>query len=107
LTTDSDKHPIGGSDLRADTILKMTDTAECAEDIVMPGLLCARVLRCLHPHARLVSAHVEGGASLPGVSRIVTAADIPGLVSSRARKRGVERETRFELATFSLEGRDA
>jgi len=45
----------------------------------MPGLLCARVLRCLHPQARLVSLHVEGGASLPGVIRIVTAADIPGL----------------------------
>ncbi len=71
--------PVGGHALRTDSIYKVTGRAKYAEDIYMPGLLYARVLRSPHHHARLLSLQIEPAERLPGVVRIVTAADIPGL----------------------------
>jgi nicotinate dehydrogenase large molybdopterin subunit len=70
--------PIGGSDVRVDSVGKVTGQTRYVEDIEMPGLLHAVVLRSPHHHARLRAVHVEQAAQLPGVVRIITAADIPG-----------------------------
>ena len=70
--------PIGGSVLRTDAVEKVTGRARYVEDIPMPGLLHARVLRSPHHHARLLSLDAGGAALVPGVVRVVTATDIPG-----------------------------
>ena len=70
--------PIGGGLLRTDAVEKVTGRARYVEDISMPGLLHARVLRSPHHHARLLSLDFGGAALVPGVVRVVTAADIPG-----------------------------
>jgi CO/xanthine dehydrogenase Mo-binding subunit len=46
--------------------------------MVMPGMLHGKVLRSPHHHARLVALDKEQAEKLPGVIRIITAADIPG-----------------------------
>ncbi len=71
--------PVGGSARRIDTLGKVTGRTRYVEDMAPPGLLYAKVLRSPHHHARLLSLAVEEAAALPGVVRIITAADIPGL----------------------------
>jgi aldehyde oxidoreductase len=70
--------PLGGNALRTDSIAKVTGRAKYVEDIVMPGLLHARVLRSPHHHARLLAINTERAARLPGVVRVITAAGVPG-----------------------------
>jgi CO/xanthine dehydrogenase Mo-binding subunit/aerobic-type carbon monoxide dehydrogenase small subunit (CoxS/CutS family) len=69
---------VGGSQVRVDAVAKVTGLARYAEDIKMPGLLHAAVVRSPHPHARIV--HIDPGPALklPGVLRVLTADDIPG-----------------------------
>ena len=70
--------PIGGDSTRIDSVGKVTGRTKYAEDMVMPGLLHAKVVRSPHHHARLVSLNTEEALQLPGVLRVITAVDIPG-----------------------------
>lgn len=69
---------VGGSALRIDSTGKVTGQTRYVEDIQMPGLLHACVLRSPHHHARLLALDTTEAAQMPGVFRILTAADIPG-----------------------------
>jgi CO/xanthine dehydrogenase Mo-binding subunit len=75
----ADDRPVGGSTRRVDTIAKLTGQARYAEDILPPGLLHARTVRCPHPHARLLALNAERALAIPGMLRVITAADIPGV----------------------------
>ncbi len=66
------------ADRRADSLDKVTGRARYVEDMTMPGLLYASVLRSPHPHARLRALATDRAAGMPGVVRVFTAADIPG-----------------------------
>lgn len=70
--------PIGGSDVRVDSIGKVTGRTRYAEDIVMPGMVHGVVLRSPHHHARVAALNSDEAAKMPGVFRIITAEDIPG-----------------------------
>ena len=78
LPASSDEPLVGGDALRTDSLPKVTGQAEYVEDIAVPGLLHASVLRSPHHHARLVSLDVAPAAEMPGVVRVLTAADVPG-----------------------------
>ena len=53
---DTPKAPIiGGSAVRIDSAGKVTGRTRYVEDIVLPGMLHASVLRSPHHHARLVA----------------------------------------------------
>ena len=69
---------IGGSALRIDSIGKVTGKTRYVEDIVMPGMLYAAVMRSPHHHARLLALDTQIAENTPGVVRILTAAHIPG-----------------------------
>ena len=77
----TDKPPVGGNILRADSIDKVTGRAQYVEDIAMPGTLVGRVLRSPYHHARLMALDVEPALAVPGVICALTEADIPGLNS--------------------------
>ena len=47
------------------------------DDVRVPGLLHAAVLRSPHAHAKLVSADAKRACELPGVHAVLTAADVP------------------------------
>jgi CO/xanthine dehydrogenase Mo-binding subunit len=71
--------PVIGGDLRrTDAVDKVTGRALYVEDMALPNMLHAKVVRCPHPHARLVSLNLEQARQVAGVVRILTAADIPG-----------------------------
>jgi len=73
-----DPHIIGGTPLREDSWDKVTGQTRYAEDIKMPDLHHLIVLRSPYHHARLISLDITEASSLPGVEKIITAADIPG-----------------------------
>jgi aldehyde oxidoreductase len=69
---------VGGSQIRVDAVHKVTGAARYAEDIKMPGLLHAALVRSPHPHARVLVIDPAPAMCLAGVVRVLTAADIPG-----------------------------
>jgi CO/xanthine dehydrogenase Mo-binding subunit len=78
LAKPSGKIPIGGSELRLDSVGKVTGKTRYAEDMVMPGMLHAAVFRSPYHHARLLSLDTQLANQAPGIVRIITALDIPG-----------------------------
>jgi putative selenate reductase molybdopterin-binding subunit len=54
-------------------------------DVVVPGTLHLSVLRSPHAHARIQALDTSAAESLPGVVRVLTAADAPDVAFSTAR----------------------
>jgi CO/xanthine dehydrogenase Mo-binding subunit len=71
--------PIGGNTRRIDALEKVKGQEIFVGDVKIPGLLVARVLRSPFHHARLISLDTSIAAQIPGVIRVITAEDIPGL----------------------------
>jgi carbon-monoxide dehydrogenase large subunit len=64
-------HPrLGGEPL-------VTGAGRFVDDVRVPGMLHAVVLRSPHAHARLVSVDAKGAREVPGVQAVLTAADVP------------------------------
>jgi len=51
---------------------------EYVDDVAMPGLLYAVILRSSVAHGRLVSIDASAALNVPGVHSVITAADMPG-----------------------------
>ena len=63
---------IGHTTPRVDAIARVTGQAKYTNDIKLPGMLYARVLRSPHPHARIVSIDTREASGLPGVQAVIT-----------------------------------
>ena len=63
---------VGHSINRRDALEKVTGKAMYSSDMVLPGMLHAKILRCPHAHARIRSIDVTRAAALPGVEAILT-----------------------------------
>jgi CO/xanthine dehydrogenase Mo-binding subunit len=75
------EHRVVGRSLpRLDGMAKVTGAARYAIDLAVPGMLHAHVVRSQRAHARLVGIATGEAAAVPGVVRVVTAADLEGLV---------------------------
>lgn len=64
---------------RIDAVGKVTGSLKYMGDLVFPGMLWGRVLRAAHPHALIRSIDITAAEASPGVVRVLTAADVPGL----------------------------
>src|SRR5689334_2824393 len=71
---------IGQSVPRKEDLALLTGTARFIDDIRLPGMLHAKILRSTVAHARLLSVDTSAAASLPGVRGTLTGADILGKV---------------------------
>ena len=56
---------------------RVTGEAVYTADIKLPRMLCGKILRSPHPHARIVSIDASEALKLPGVEAVVTAEDLP------------------------------
>jgi carbon-monoxide dehydrogenase large subunit len=66
-----ESHPrLGGDRL-------VTGAGRFVDDVRVPGMLHAAVLRSPHAHARLLSIDAKRAIELPGVHAVLTAADVP------------------------------
>ena len=68
---------IGKSRRRVDGRAKVTGQTLFADDIALPRMLHAKLLRSPHPHARIVSIDVSRAAEHPGVHLVLTGKDFP------------------------------
>jgi aerobic-type carbon monoxide dehydrogenase small subunit (CoxS/CutS family) len=76
--SDNQAGVVGQSVIRCDARLKVLGQSIYAADIVMPGMLYAKVLRSPCAHARIKMIDAEVARSLPGVVAVFTHEDIPG-----------------------------
>jgi len=70
--------PVGGSEDRHEGWERVSGRTLFAEDISMPGMRYARVVRSPHFHARVTSLDTFPALRIPGVLRVLSASDIPG-----------------------------
>lgn len=64
---------------RVEAADKVTGRTRYAADMSLPGMLYAKVLRCPHPHARIVSVDASMAEELPGVHAVLTGRDVEGV----------------------------
>jgi len=69
---------IGESPLRPDGTLKVTGEFAYASDLWHDQMVWGVTLRSPHPHARIVAIDISAALAVPGVSAVLTAADVPG-----------------------------
>jgi CO/xanthine dehydrogenase Mo-binding subunit len=63
---------IGHVTPRVDAMARVTGQAKYTNDIKLPGMLYARVLRSPHPHARILCIDTSEASRLPGVKAVIT-----------------------------------
>lgn len=66
---------------RVDGPEKVTGRARYSYDVRLPGQLYAAVLRCPHPHARLIHLDTTAAAQHPGVHAVLSAANVPETIT--------------------------
>jgi CO/xanthine dehydrogenase Mo-binding subunit len=69
---------VGESVRRVDGIPKVKGEFEYASDLHRDGMLFGATLRSPHPHAQILSIDISAAAAAPGVSAVLTHADVPG-----------------------------
>jgi 4-hydroxybenzoyl-CoA reductase subunit alpha len=70
-----DERILGRRIPKLDSIYLATGEAQFLDDIQLPGMLYAKVLRSPHPHARVVRIDTKRAAQLRGVKAVITADD--------------------------------
>ncbi|MBI2918977.1 MAG: molybdopterin-dependent oxidoreductase [Chloroflexi bacterium] len=68
---------IGRPALRVDAAEKATGKAVYTQDVKLPGLLYAKVLRSPYPHARILRVDTSVAERMPGVKAVLTIRDVP------------------------------
>ncbi|MGC9522245.1 MAG: xanthine dehydrogenase family protein molybdopterin-binding subunit, partial [Anaerolineae bacterium] len=72
----SEHRYVGNPELRrVDGVEKVTGRARFVGDMVVPGMLVAKVLRSPLPHARIAELDVSSALAVPGVKAVITHAD--------------------------------
>ena len=69
---------VGENLLRVDAPAKAVGVAEYADDIHMEGMLFGGAVRSEHPRATVKSIRVDEAAAVPGVVKVLTAAELKG-----------------------------
>ena len=65
--------------------------AKYGADLILPGMLFARVLRSPHAHARIKSIDTSAAEALPGVKAVITGKDFPDQPKSKPPSTGCAR----------------
>lgn len=71
---------IGARVRRVEDPRLLTGRGRYVDDIRLPGMLEAAILRSPHPHARIVRIDIARALDLPGVYDVITGADLAGVV---------------------------
>jgi CO/xanthine dehydrogenase Mo-binding subunit len=63
---------------------KVTGEAKFTADVLLPGMIWGKVLRSPLPHAKIVSIDTREAEQMPGILAVLTAEDLPDLLTGRA-----------------------
>jgi 4-hydroxybenzoyl-CoA reductase alpha subunit len=70
-------HVIGRRNRKVEGLAKVTGRAVYTDDLALPRMLHGKLLRSIHPHARILSIDTSAALALPGVHAVVTGRDMP------------------------------
>src|SRR5438552_15004477 len=73
----SARRVIGKPNRKVDAVAKVTGATKFADDVVLPRMLYAKLLRSPHPHANIISIDTAKAARAPGVKAVLTGKDLP------------------------------
>jgi len=73
----ADLKSVGRSERRVDSVKLATGRGTFVDDIALPGMLYARILRSPHAHARIVRIDAAKARAMPGVAAVLTHEDVP------------------------------
>jgi CO/xanthine dehydrogenase Mo-binding subunit/aerobic-type carbon monoxide dehydrogenase small subunit (CoxS/CutS family) len=68
---------VGGEVNRVDAVAKVTGSATFVHDMILPGMLHARILTSPHASARIKRIDVSKAKAMPGVKAVLIGADVP------------------------------
>src|SRR5438093_3166078 len=68
---------VGKAHRKVDATAKVTGVTRFADDLFLPRMLFAKLLRSPHPHARILSIDTSQAARAPGVKAVLTGKDLP------------------------------
>src|SRR5207249_8048904 len=91
---------VGKAHRKVDATAKVTGVTRFADDLFLPRMLFAKLLRSPHPHARILSIDPSRAASVPGVKAVLTGKDLPipfGILPVSQDERSEELQSRFDL----------
>ena len=74
---------IGKSAPKIEGVQKVSGQARYTADYLLPGTIWGKVLRSPYPHARVVRMDTSRAKAQPGVMAVLTAADIPNVLTGR------------------------
>ena len=74
---------IGKAALRIEGAQKVSGQSRYTADNLLPGTIWGKALRSPHPHARIARIDTSRAKSYPGVLAVLTAADIPNVLTGR------------------------
>ncbi len=86
---------IGKRQPRLDGPEKVSGRSLFTDDIKLPGMLCGKILRSRHAHARIVGIDVSKALALPGVKAIVTGEDAQNVFVTQYEPAMCKGETRY------------
>jgi 4-hydroxybenzoyl-CoA reductase alpha subunit len=68
---------VGKAHRKVDAVAKVTGATKFADDLTLPRMLYAKLLRSPHPHARIVSIETATAQALDGVKAVLVGKDLP------------------------------
>jgi putative selenate reductase molybdopterin-binding subunit len=77
MTREPELRTVGRPERRVDSVKLATGRGTFVDDLVMPGLLHARILHSPHAHARIRKIDVRQARAIPGVVAVITHEDVP------------------------------
>jgi 4-hydroxybenzoyl-CoA reductase alpha subunit len=69
---------VGQRNRKVEGLAKVTGRAVYADDIALPRMLHAKLLRSIHAHARIVSIDASAALAMPGMHAVIMGKDLPG-----------------------------
>lgn len=88
-TPESEHHAVGKRVTRIEGPTKVTGETVYADDMVLPGMLHARILGSAHAHARILSIDTSAAKAHPGVEAVITADDLPHYEMNESNRHAV------------------
>ncbi len=70
-------HVVGTAQRKVDAVAKVTGQTRFADDLFLPRMLYAKLLRSTQPHARISRIDTTKAESLDGVKAVLTGRDLP------------------------------
>ena len=68
---------VGKPNRKVDALQKTSGQTLYAADLSLPRMLHCKILRSIHPHARIVAIDTSAAQALPGVIAVITGRDLP------------------------------